>query len=359
MAVNIMKHLSIRYVVLPVFVMLLTLAVSCDNSNNNIFGCPAEMVKAGKSVTLEGEVVSFDGLPVMQISNLCAVDSFLVLTANVKESADKMFVLDMRGRKFKGSFIANGRGPGELLNPMCCGTFRSQSGRNPMYIFDLSLCESYAFDVEASVNAGQTELSKICRLPDGTLYAYPYRDSLHFVKVPDSECLGGMVLHSDGSVARKVALYEDVPGFMYFDRLSSADAFFSGTDMMAMAMAMLPQVNFIDVNTGEKHTVAIDRQYREWKQLLYDEMYTPTICYMAAIPAGSVVVALYHGVPLADWAAGDAPAHLHIFDADGGFLYDISLAESLKVITYDRNSGMLYGVDMEDRIYQYDMSGII
>lgn len=355
----IMKHLSIRHIAILISFLPVSLSVSCDNNGNNIFGCPAEIVKAGKSAALKGDIVSFDGMPVMQISSLCTVDSFLVVTANTKDCPDRMYVLDIHDRLFKGSFIANGRGPDELLNPHCGGMFRSRTGSNSMYIFDLSLCESYAFDVETSINTGHTELSRICRLPGGTLYAYPFKDTMHFVKVPESECFDGMILNPDGSMARKVALYGDVPGYLYFDKLSSADAFFPGTDMMAMAMAMLPQVNFIDVTTGEKHTVAVDRQYGEWEQLLYDDMYTPTICYTAAVPAGNMIVALYHGAPLADWAAGDAPAHLHVFDADGGFLYDLSLAESLKAIAYDTDSGLLYGADTEDRIYQYDMSGII
>lgn len=339
---------------------ILSLSFSCSISDDNIFSCNADMTDAEKNIQIKGTLLPFTGQPVMQIYNLHVVDSFLVVKASVKESSNQMFVFNLHSNKYTGtSFITKGRGPNELQNPFCYGSYNIYSDYKPLYIFDLSLRESYAFDVEASVNAGQTQLSKICRLPEGTLYAYPYRDSLHFVKVPAPECLDGMILNPDGSMAKKVALYGDVPGYLYFDKLSSADAFFSGTDMMAMAMTMLPQVNFIDVNTGEKHTVAIDKQYREWKQLLYDEMYTPTICYTAAIPAGSVVVALYYGVTLADWAAGDAPAHLHIFDADGGFLYDISLAESLKAIAYDRNSGMLYGADTEDRIYQYDMSDII
>ncbi len=341
-------------------IVILSFFISCSRWDDNIFGCKVDLVQAEKSIHIDGSQVSFTDEPVMQIIGLFTVDSFLVVKAKVKDCADQMFVFSLRDNKYTGkSFIAKGRGPSELLNPICCGRIGGRPDSNPMYIFDLSLCESYAFDVEASMNSGKTELSKICSLPEGALYAYPFRDSLHFVKAPEPDCFGGQILNPDGSMVGKVALYDDLPGQMYFDTLSSADAFFSGTDIMAMGMSMLPQVNFINVSTGERHTIAINKKYSEWEKLLYKQGYTRTMCYGAAIPAGSLVIALYYGAPLVDWATGNALGRLHVFNAEGRFLYAISLDEALKNIAYDGNSGMLYGVDMEDRIYQYDMSGII
>ena len=81
--------------------------------------------------------------------------------------------------------------------------------------------------------------------------------------------------------------------------------------------------------------------------------------FTAVVPASNLVIALYYGVPLSDWATGNALPHLHVFNTEGKLLHDLRLAESLKAIAYDKSIGILYGADMEDRLFQYDMSGIL
>ena len=72
-----------------------------------------------------------------------------------------------------------------------------------------------------------------------------------------------------------------------------------------------------------------------------------------------MVVELYYGISMKEWAAGNIPAHLHIFNSEGRFLYDISVNQTLKAICFDNNSRVIYGVDKDDNIYQYDFSSII
>ncbi len=349
-----------RFFVLRIMaIAVLSLSVSCCNSSKNIFDCPVDMAAPVETDALTGHPVTFNEQPAMQIINLHTVDSFLVVKANVKESAKQMFVFNLRDKEYAGSFITRGRGAGELLKPICSGTCRCQSDYSFLYIFDLSLCEAYAFDIEASMETGKTEMNRICGLPDGTLYAYPFRDSMHFVKRPEPDGMTGMILNPDGSTAKELPMYSGLPGLTYFDKLSSADVFFRNTSIFIMAMSMLPQVNFIDIETGEKHTTAVNRQYRDWEQIFSEDMTAQSIYYTAVIPASNLVIALYYGVPLSDWATGNALPHLHVFNTEGELLYDLRLAESLKAIAYDEYSGILYGADMEDRLFQYDMSGIL
>ena len=306
-----------RFFVLRIMaIAVLSLSVSCCNSSKNIFDCPVDMASPVETDALTGHPVTFNKQPAMQIINLHTVDSFLVVKANVKESAKQMFVF-------------------------------------------MSLCEAYTFDIEASMETGKAEMNRICGLPDGTLYAYPFRDSMHFVKRPEPDGMTGMILSPDGSTAKELSMYSGLPGLTYFDKLSSADVFFRNTSIFIMAMSMLPQVNFIDIETGEKHTTAVNRQYRDWEQIFSEDMTAQSIYYTAVVPASNLVIALYYGVPLSDWATGNALPRLHVFNTEGELLYDLRLAESLKAIAYDEYSGILYGADMEDKLFQYDMSGIL
>ena len=82
--------------------------------------------------------------------------------------------------------------------------------------------------------------------------------------------------------------------------------------------------------------------------------------YMSSAQSSEYFMSLYvGGVSLMDWIKGGDAPHLHIFDWDGNLLFDISLKESLKSITFDGPSKVLYGVDANDNIYRYDMSELM
>ena len=99
-------------------IAVLSLSVSCCNSSKNIFDCPVDMAAPVETDALTGHPVTFNEQPAMQIINLHTVDSFLVVKANVKESAKQIFVFNLRDKEYAGSFITRGREAGELLKPI-------------------------------------------------------------------------------------------------------------------------------------------------------------------------------------------------------------------------------------------------
>ena len=203
-------------------VLILSVSVSCNNNSDNIFGCHVDKVHAEKSIHFNASSVIFEKQPLIEVINLHTIDSFLVVKGNVKDCAGQMFIFNLNDKKYTGgSFISKGRGPNELHKPCCLGQYGNSSEQNSLYIFDLSHYKAYSFNVEESVKRGETVLSEICKLPDGTLYAYPFRDSLHFIKKPGPDCLDGMVLNQHGGLSETVALYREIPDLMYFDKLSS------------------------------------------------------------------------------------------------------------------------------------------
>ena len=44
---------------------------------------------------------------------------------------------------------------------------------------------------------------------------------------------------------------------------------------------------------------------------------------------------------------------------DENFLFDVTLSENLKVISLDEETNMLYGVDLNDNVYKYDLSNLL
>ena len=211
------------------------LLASCGDSN--VFDCEAELVTPENELTLDGEEVLLKGGPLIGgILDIQVVDSFLVVKASTKESQDFLYVYSIGGGDFAGSFVTEGRGENELLMPVYGNTYRDPQGRDMLYLFDLSLCKSFGFDVGQSVAEGKTVLHKLGSMPSSTLYANPISDSLHFARYPQPDCIAGDLFDNNGTVIEKTAVYPALSGYDYFDMLTSADAVFPGSKTIAMAM---------------------------------------------------------------------------------------------------------------------------
>ncbi len=333
------------------------LLASCGDSN--VFDCEAELVTPENELTLDGEEVLLKGGPLIGgILDIQVVDSFLVVKASTKESQDFLYVYSIGGGDFAGSFVTEGRGENELLMPVYGNTYRDPQGRDMLYLFDLSLCKSFGFDVGQSVAEGKTVLHKLGSMPSSTLYANPISDSLHFARYPQPDCIAGDLFDNNGTVIEKTAVYPALSGYDYFDMLTSADAVFPGSKTIAMAMLKLPQVNILNTETGERHTVAVNESYRKWKKIINYEVQPLYYYYMGATASERNLFALYYEVPITDWAKGDFTASLHIFDIDGNFIRAAAFDEQIKAITYDTRTGILYGADQNDRIFRYDLSDL-
>lgn len=328
--------------------------VSCGNSN--VFDCKAVLVTADNTCTISGEEVQLTGGPAIGgILDLQVVDPYLIIDASTKENSGLFHVYDKTGNLYSGSFINKGRGANELLQPTLSGTYR-RDGHDIPYIFDLSLCRTYGFDVSESVINGSTQLYDISIMPNLTLKAKPVLDSMQFAVYPQPDGIFGEVLDMNGHSRKKIAIYPELSGHNYASKLSSPYVVFQGTPVIAITATMLPQVNFLNIATGERYTSTVDKSYRKWEKSLTLPNTSQTMYYMDATTSDRLLFALYYCAPLLDWAKGDFEAHLHIFDIEGNFLYEASLQEQIKTITYDSETGCLYGADQNDRIYRYDLS---
>lgn len=124
-------------------------------------------------------------------------------------------------------------------------------------------------------------------------------------------------------------------------------------------MCMFPQVNVLDVSTGEKSTIAVSKDYKNWRKILNSGNSERKIYYTAITQSSKNIFALYSDCSFEEWVKGSITPHLHIFDWDGNFLFDVTLSENLKVISLDEDTNMLYGVDINDNVYKYDLSNIL
>ena len=104
-------------------------------------------------------------------------------------------------------------------------------------------------------------------------------------------------------------------------------------------------------------SIAVSRDYKSWKNALtqsYDEGH---YYYTYITQSADGFMALYYGVPFQDYIQQSVVPHIHVFDWDGNFLYDVQVQENLKVIAAGEGK-VLYGVDENDDVYRYDLSSL-
>ena len=330
---------------------------SCGQSNENIFDAPVEYGLAQKSLSLSGEKLNINDSRQIQIISLFVSDSTLFLKGNENDSPYKFHTYSLENESEKGDFVAKGRADNEMLSPIFGGFV--QNDPYHIYLFDLNLCASYLFDYRKSVETNNTVLSKLVKLPARTLYAYPM-DKGHIAIVPEEDDYVCEILDENGKQIKEFSLYPHVSGMQYFSELSSSFVVNQKQKKLAIAMCRVPQVNILNLDSGDKVTTAVSPEYMEWNKLINEDMTKSRDYYSSSTQSSKYFMALYRGgLTTKEQMDGTKNLHLHVFDWDGNFIYDISLSERLRAIALDESSKTLYGVDTFDNIYKYDMSGVL
>lgn len=267
---------------------------------------------------------------------------------------------------FLGEYVVHGRGPDEFLAPNMFGEYRPDGeDRVFAYIFDMMRSQSYGFDLYGSITDRKTIIRKISDLPPNTLYAAPYRDSLHFIMDIEDDRLLCHVIDDKSVKLKTYNLYRDeVSAERSLSQLSNCVNVNHDRGLVALVMIGIPQINFLDLQDGHIHTSAVDRQYRNWRKLIAAAYNTNLMLeakeyYVNATSTSDKIIALYSDMTIGDIInrSGWHSPHIHIFNWEGDFQYDLSVKENISKIAYDSRRKVLYGLDVnEGRLYRYDVA---
>lgn len=339
------------------YMILIIAAVSCRNGSN-IFKGTVSCPKAEHEYNIPGTRQNiFDTIG---LSSIYTYDSLLIAKTIGTYNGDHFVVYSMSDMSCLGHYVTRGRGANELLSSIGKGTVRPKGTNSGFYIFDLSRNTSFVWDVGESVKDSKAYLSKLSSFQNGVLDAMPYCDSLHLIKEPMEEGLSYKVMNDKQECISEYSVYTGVPGIGFYDRLSSADAVSPAGNRLVMAMCFLPQINILDLRqSGVRQVLAINKKYKNWEQMLNMDNADLNVYYLCVCPLTECFVALYCGESMQDWLQGNYKSHLHVFSWSGKFICDITVDEGLKSIAVDRRYDMVYGLDAEDNIYRYDLSGLI
>ena len=343
------------------FMIVLAALFSCKPANI-IKGVPVKLIKAEKTLNLACDSsFRYDFPQSLQMVSLYVQDSILVVRENIGGNMDGRYFkcYSLENGAYLGEYVLRGRGPGEALSPNIRGSFHDASGRECLYVFDISLGRSYGLDLAKSIEERKTEIFTLTDFPVQSLDAYLYRDTLQFVTITDNDRQQYRIMGLDGKEWKTFDILHDVSADDFLPQLSECIVLNQEEGLAAMLMLGLPQMNILDLNTGEVESYAVSPEYVHWRDIISRYDMNSMVYYNAAISSGEHIMALYIGESIADSVDMDC-SHLHVYDWSGRFLYDITLSEVIDAISFDEKTEMLYALDRNaNRIYRYDLSGLI
>ena len=348
------------------YVILTFMLFSC-NLKTSVDGIQTEFKKAGKTMTISKDP-SFAFCPrecLYCVDITIVGDSLILLRENdVNEKTIKFYkAYRLSDFSYIGDLLMKGRGPGEFFCPGIEDASIADSVGKPMgYVFDIALSKAFILDVNAALQSNSSAtLTRLPDLPQDVVYAYPYLDSLQFVMNIVQDRLWCHIVDSLGNMKNSRCLFESVSATRNLPLLGSTAVFNRNDGRIAVLMACLPQVIIMDAGMGEVGGIAVDKAYKDWKKIMnmtgYKTGAEPVRYYRDAVSGDGFIIGLYKGYR--DRGKEHPGTHIHIFDWNGDFLYDLTVKENIGAVTYDKTTGYLYGLDKTNgEIYRYNLSSI-
>lgn len=285
-------------------------------------------------------------------------DSILVL--RVQPSHDDPYFFKAYSTKtfeFMGSFIQKGRGPGEMLSPH---VVKSAAGGKTLYVNDNSVGKAYGIDVRKAIG-NVKEYEYEYEMPIGILDWIPATDTTQMLIQEDRNGYAMRFQTNDGKEIKALYPYKAFRGMDKVTYLSMLTGNDGNGGKLVSAMVSFPQITIIDAESHELKSIAVDKQYKNWKTVLNSQLGPESIQYYSGLSTTQdYIFATYLDVPIKNMAEDGHGSSIHVFDWDGNFLYDIRVKESIEEIVFENDSKCLYCIEKsEDKIIRYDLSQLL
>lgn len=335
-------------------------AVSCRQTGI-VDGAEVRLVSPKEAVSLNCDTVFRCAFP--EVLHCCGIqvvnDTVLVFQDQVNDSNPYHFkAYSTNTFEYMGSFIRNGRGPGEMIYPYIV---KSSCGDPYLHLDAGQMGKAFSVNVEKSIKTRMASISQSYDLPSNVISWIPMEGIGQFILQLDNSESVFRLIGKDGNISKTFNLYENIDGERYATHLSSILTNDGNKGKVAEFMVFFPQFNMIDTADGLVQSIAVDMNYRKWKTVLNSKLSPDTIQYYEGVTSTpEYIFATYKDVPLSKLNERGLGTYIHVFDWDGNFIYEISVEENIDNIAYDARTGYLYCHEKdEDRIVRYALSGIL
>lgn len=349
-----MKHMP---VLLSGLFILSTIVSGCKGEYNP-FGTELRRVTPEHKAVLKGVPVctlATNEDPLSYFLGL-SYDSLLVLTLNKGDY--NIAIFNTNTGKLIGKYLRKGRGPQEMVSFASENQYNIINDSLFFYGYDLSAQKDFiAFNVTAAANGQDARLHVLGEFIPVSLRAIKIDDSTNlYYRLTDNK----MTLDKfskDGELLNSWNLFPDISA-RYFSFMSFGLGVNSNGTKAALAMTAFPELNILDLETGERKSVTYARKMDfETSYDTYRATFTyPDITHCC----GTFSIDDYICFRTFYVDESDVPANsaLMVFDWDGNLKYRLLITEELSRLgtLYDPVHKVIYCTTEDDVLYRYDVS---
>ena len=173
----------------------------------------------------------------------------------------------------------------------------------------------------------------------------------HLYQYPSQEKIRSYLLYNKPLIPKDTEYFNA----MYSSYFHSFDNIKSDQSKVAMAMWMLPQINILDIQTGELKGFRLNENI-DFVNLEKNDIESLKFYYSNICTDNNYIYALYLNTLMVDTEKHEETNEIHVFNWDGKFVKRIILEHSCDQIALDRKNNKLYTKDDEEKIFCYDLN---
>ncbi len=250
-----------------------------------------------------------------------------------------------------------GQGPSDFTSNGVNGqNFFEDKNNYGTWIIDVNSAKLKRLNLGKSLINGSAEVDSVIPMQMMVTKAYIVGDSL--IQLPMGEGTFDLALSAlDGTLLHREPLYrlpvDDIFTVYHSPARVSPDGRF-----LVIAMSAINQLNILDLQNPTVRESTSIGGVKNHDDILDQETHLPNRVYYFDLTLNdNNIFALYQNRPYiskdeSDWDNGE----IHIFDYEGSLIYRIPLDERLRSISYSEIDNSLYGLDLNDTVWKYDLS---
>lgn len=358
-----------------VLLLNLLLMPSCSKSVDGEFfnGTIKDILEPLSNECLKGNRLVIEDI---YTGNMGAFDTLIFFFSN-KYPDDYMSMFNTYTGNNLGFYCPKGGGPDDFYSISNMEQFVVENESVKLWINDFNKNKISLLNLSNSATTHHTELDDVI---DFGWRSSPYDTPFNFIFVCGDKLLYknspifnsvcesnytpskySLYDHKNKRIVREYELYKQ-PVYNLNkiiengDYLHSIDRIKPDNKKIAMGMWMFPQINILDIETGELKGFRINKDI-DFNYVINTHKKL-RLYYKAISVDDTYIYALYSDAFIEDGLEGyRAPANkIHIFDWNGNFVRKITLDQKILAMTLDPVRKYLYCINTEDIIYYYDLS---
>lgn len=345
--------------------LIILICICCIDKKENIYIGDMRYISSFKdTLYLDGKPVEIDNLGAMTID---VVDTFFVFVGSQWDNFYQVYSKYSCQRV--GSFVPKGRGRNELPTvgfPIFC----TGKGNNAVvWLHDRASNSVKMLNLSQSVTQRRTVFEEdwieIKHVP-GFKYLYPINDSILFLHGWNMALRNDYyaLYHiSDENITILDTIYRSGlqdPGDMFL--FNAFAGFHLKKQKYATAMQFFNQINIysLDKEYGKNIALTVGTDVNRLKDVEETAMPDKFEFYEDMVCTDSLLFAIYANKSRKDWAMMDTlPVDIHVFDWEGNPICLLHVKEKLAKLAIDEEEGILYGMTLGEKVYKYDLTGVI